>query len=44
MAVEGRVEGVSGWAIGGTEPASDEQEAAALYSVLEQRVLSSLPR
>jgi starch phosphorylase len=37
--VEGWVEGVTGWAIGGTEPASDEQEAAGLYGTLEQRVL-----
>ena len=37
--LEGWVEGVTGWAIGGPDPASDDQDAAALYESLERRVL-----
>jgi starch phosphorylase len=37
--LEGWVEGVTGWAIGGTDLASDDQDASALYESLERRVL-----
>ena len=37
--LEGWVEGVTGWAIGGPDPASDDQDAAALYESLERRVV-----
>lgn len=32
-------DGVNGWAIGGAEVTSDEQDAAELYSILEQKVI-----
>lgn len=37
--IEGCVEGVTGWAIGGREPQSDDADAGALYEKLEGAVL-----
>ena len=36
---EGCLEGVTGWAIGTLDPASDDEDAAALYEALERAVL-----
>ena len=37
--VEGCIEGVTGWAIGGTDESANSDDAHALYAALEQKVL-----
>jgi starch phosphorylase len=37
--IEGCIEGITGWAVGNSEPVDDKEDAESLYSKLEQSVL-----